>query len=173
MNNEFKKGGFRKKKIKFSQVSNEALRDNQLSLKAKGLYSLIQSYITIEDFTIYKSTLKNVCLEGEKAFESAWKELKDAGYLIQYRLQDPDTKTFYYEYDLLDDANIDLAKEIHSSQNRKTKNEKAIPTKKEVMDKRPHGQRGIYNNTDLNNTYSLYVSLYEAHLKKMHIFLRL
>jgi hypothetical protein len=45
-------GSFRKKKTYFSQVSNEALRDNTLSLKAKGLYALIQSYITIENFTL-------------------------------------------------------------------------------------------------------------------------
>ena len=47
-------GTFRKKKIYFSQVSNEALRDENLSLKAKGLYALIQSYITIENFILYK-----------------------------------------------------------------------------------------------------------------------
>ncbi|MBO3338971.1 RNA replicase, partial [Clostridium perfringens] len=36
-------GQFRKKKIHFTQVSNMALRDPALSLKAKGLYSLINS----------------------------------------------------------------------------------------------------------------------------------
>ncbi len=112
-----KNGRFRKKKVFFTQVSNNALRDNELSLKAKGLYSLIQSYITMENFTLYKGYLKSQCKEGEKAFESTWKELKDAGYLIQYRLQD-DTldennkkkMTFYYEYELLDNKNIELAK---------------------------------------------------------------
>jgi len=177
---EQKNGRFRKKKVFFTQVSNNALRDKTLSLKAKGLYSLIQSYITIEDFTLYKDYLKSFCKEGTKAFESAWKELKDEGYLIQYRLQDntPDKNnkkkmTFYYEYELLDSKNIELAKKIHDNQNRKKKeekshnpktegmgkNQKAIPTKTDSMDDRQDGIGGIYNNTDpnntnLNNTYS-------------------
>jgi hypothetical protein len=50
-------GVFRKKKVYFAQVSNEALRNSKLSLKAKGLYSLIQSYITIENFILYKKVI--------------------------------------------------------------------------------------------------------------------
>ncbi|MBA4509774.1 DnaD domain protein [Clostridium sporogenes] len=177
---EHKNGRFRKKKVYFTQVSNNALRDNSISLKAKGLYALIQSYITLEDFTLYKNYLKKQCKEGEKAFESAWKELKDAGYLIQYRLQD-DTldennkkkMTFFYEYELLDSKDIELATKVHASQNRKSKeekshtpkkegmgkNQKAIPTKKEGMGNGYNGEGGTYNNidpinTDLNNTYS-------------------
>lgn len=33
-------GAFRGRKVFFAQVSNEALRDPELSLKAKGLYGL-------------------------------------------------------------------------------------------------------------------------------------
>ncbi|MBE1306146.1 DnaD domain protein [Clostridium botulinum] len=177
---EQKNGRFRKKKVYFTQVSNNALRDNSISLKAKGLYALIQSYITLEDFTLYKNYLKKQCKEGEKAFESAWKELKDAGYLIQYRLQD-DTldennkkkMTFFYEYELLDSKDIELATKVHASQNRKIKeekshtpkkegmgkNQKSIPTKKEGMGNGYNGEGGTYNNidpinTNLNNTYS-------------------
>lgn len=172
-----KSGQFRKKKVYFTQVSNIALRDNNLSLKAKGLYALIQSYLTIEDFTLYKNTLKKHLKEGEKAFESTWKELKDAAYLIQYRLQDPKTKHFYYEYELLDAPDVELANKVHNSQNRKKheekshtpkkvgmgekdeKSKKAIPTKREGMDNGYSGKVGVYNNTDtiytdLTNTIS-------------------
>ena len=34
-----KNGKFRKKKVYFTQVSNVAIRDKNLSLKAKGLYA--------------------------------------------------------------------------------------------------------------------------------------
>lgn len=166
MSENARSGQFRKKKVYFTQVSNIALRDNKLSLKAKGLYSLIQSYLTIEDFILYKTTLKKHLKEGEKAFESTWKELKDAAYLIQYRLQDPKTKQFYYEYELLDTPDLELANKIHSSQNRKKqeeknhnpkkvgmdkkdeKNQKAIPTKKDGMDNGYSGKAGVHNNTD-------------------------
>lgn len=94
-------GVFRKKKVYFTQVSNIALRDTKLSLKAKGLYALIQSYITIEDFTLYKNHLSKQCKEGRDGFHSAWSELIKAGYLKQYRIRN-DKGSFYYEYDLLD-----------------------------------------------------------------------
>jgi hypothetical protein len=128
-----KNGSFKQKKVYFSQVSNTALRDNNLSLKAKGLYALIQSYITIENFTLYKNTLKKNCSEGSKAFESTWKELKDKGYLIQERHQNEDGK-FYYLYDLLDVPN-------HTP-------------KKEGTVKRVYGKGGIYSNNDFINTDS-------------------
>lgn len=97
-------GIFRKKKVYFTQVSNTALRDNSLSLKAKGLYALIQSYITIEDFTLYKNYLLKQCKEGKDGFQSTWNELIKAGYLVQYKLKN-DKGVFYYEYELLDTPN--------------------------------------------------------------------
>jgi hypothetical protein len=97
-----KGGRFRKKQINFSQVSNDILRNENISLKAKGLYAIIQSYITLEDFTLYKKFLMNKCKEGEKAFDAAWKELKDNGYLVQYKMREG-ANSFYYEYELLDE----------------------------------------------------------------------
>jgi len=123
-------GSFKGKRVYFSQVSNHAIRDNELSMKAKGLYALIQSYITIENFILYKNTLKKQCKEGEKAFESAWKELKVRGYLLQNRHKHSNG-TFYYEYELLD--------EVHNP-------------KKEGVDNALYGEGGIYSNTDLTNT---------------------
>lgn len=127
-----KQGRFRKKKTYYSQVSNHALRDDFISLKAKGLYSLIQSYITLEDFILYKTTLLKQCKEGKKAFNSSWKELKDAGYLKQYKMKN-DKGSFYYEYELLD------KKENPQPQNG-------------GGGKRTSGKGGMYNNTDSNNT---------------------
>lgn len=100
MNN--KGGYFKRKRINYAQVSNVALRDKNLSLKAKGLYALIQSYITIEDFILYKNYLMAQCKEGRDSFQTCWNELKKSGYLIQYKIQSEDGK-FYYEYDLLDE----------------------------------------------------------------------
>lgn len=100
-------GAFRKKKTSFAQVSNIALRDKNLSLKAKGLLSLIESYINIDNFTLYKQFLLNQSTDGETSFRGAWKELKDNGYLIQYKLKDEDTKQFYYEYEVCDNPHVE------------------------------------------------------------------
>lgn len=121
-------GSFRAKKTYYSQVSNTALRDKSLSLKAKGLYSLIQSYITIENFTLYKDMLVRESTDGKTAFQSAWNELKEKGYLVQYRTNTG--KGWIYEYDLLD-----------------------IPVNTLPIHGKPtHGEDGVYNKTKINNT---------------------
>ena len=99
-------GAFRRKRVNFAQVSNSALHDANLSLKAKGLYSLIQSLITLpdEDLRIWK--IQKRCKEGDKAFEAAWKELKDVGYLKQYRMPGSKRGQFDYQYDLLDQPDL-------------------------------------------------------------------
>lgn len=83
-------------------VSNDIIRNDSVSLKAKGLYALIQSYITLENFTLYKGFLQSKCIEGERAFDSAWRELKEKGYLVQYKLKD-ESNRYFYEYELLDE----------------------------------------------------------------------
>ena len=139
-----KNGRFRKKKVNFSMVSNSIIRNDDISLKAKGLYSLIQSYITIEGFTLYKWFLQSKCKEGKKAFESAWTELKRSGYLVQYRMQDKETKRFYWEYELLDEIEA----------------EKPLPLKGGYGSKDPLPPKGYYgqgeyiNNNVINNTDS-------------------
>jgi len=100
-------GAFRKKKISYAQVSNFVLRDEKLSLKAKGLLSLIESYINLENFTLYKQFLINKSTDGETSFRGAWKELKDNGYLIQHRLKNEETKQFYYEYEVCDNPYVE------------------------------------------------------------------
>lgn len=89
-------------------VSNLAAQDRFLSLKAKGLYLLIQSCMEDPEFDVdrFKPALQAKCKEGSDAFESAWKELKTAGYLKQLRIpfNDGKSKGFCYEYELLEIA---------------------------------------------------------------------
>lgn len=93
-------GKFRKK-CGYATVSICALRDENLSLKAKGLYSVIESYIRIPDFVLWKNTLINCSTDGIRSFNTAWDELKKAGYLKQYRIRIE--KGWKYEYELLDE----------------------------------------------------------------------
>lgn len=96
-------GKFRKKRKGYAQVSNYALTDKNLSLKAKGLYAMIESFLSIPDFVLYKDFLIKQSSDGQKAFDSGWKELKDRGYLIAYKINT--AKGFIYEYELLDSVN--------------------------------------------------------------------
>ena len=95
-------GFIRNKRSGFAQVSNTCLRDPSLSLTAKGLYSLIQSLITNTDYKLFKSSLqRDFCKEGKSAFNSAWKELINSGFLKMYKINTTDG--FIYEYELLDE----------------------------------------------------------------------
>lgn len=94
-------GKIRRKRRNFTQISNYALKDPDLSLKAKGLYAMINYYLDIPDFVLYKGNLLSVCVEGKKAFNSAWGELKERGYLLQFQHKDSKNH-WYYDYELLD-----------------------------------------------------------------------
>lgn len=100
-------GKIRKKRTFYAQVSNVALRDETMSLKAKGLLALIESYLSLDNFILYKDFLMSKSLDGETSFRGAWKELKEHGYLIQYKLKDEATKQFYYEYEICDNPQVE------------------------------------------------------------------
>ena len=57
-------GKFRHRKINFTQVSNSALQNPNLSLKAKGLYSLIQSLNSKPNYDLYKWNLISQILKN-------------------------------------------------------------------------------------------------------------
>ena len=90
-----------KNKISYTVLSNVAIRDVTLSPQARGLYAVIRSYITIDNFTLYKDFLFDQFPCGVRAFNTMWNELKDKGYLKQYRQRRENG--FTYEYDLLDE----------------------------------------------------------------------
>lgn len=168
---------FLNREVPFSQVSNYALRDQNLSRKAKGLYAEIYSYITIPNFKLSKSYLMKMGLEGETAFNSMWKELKEKGYLKQYRISvnNNGVISFIYKYNLLDKpdvktpylTNIKLNGELGETYGGLSENiensEQEKPFKTyppsfvpgtpytRYMTYQVHDMEGI-NNTDINNT---------------------
>ena len=110
-------GRFRIHRVNFAQISNTALQDKNLSLKAKGLYALIQSLITIPGIDLRLWKLRSMCKEGDKAFDGAWKELKATGYLKQYRMPSGRKGSFMYEYDLLFEPDLSTPSTINLNKN--------------------------------------------------------
>lgn len=88
----------------FTVTGNTLTRDSSVSLKAKGLYLLIMSYITYQNISLTKSFLLKQCKEGKKCFDSTWDELKEAGYLKAYFM--PSKKGWKTEYELLDEPSF-------------------------------------------------------------------
>jgi len=97
--------GFRKKMYAFAPIPHSVCQDKNLSDKALGMYCRIFSYIHIPNFELTKSFLMSVSPSGETAFNSEWKELKEKGYLKQFRICDK-KGVFRYEYDLMDKPDL-------------------------------------------------------------------
>lgn len=84
----------------YTTVYNDALRDPELSLQAKGLYALIKSFIGLEGFQLSKRRLAYACSDSSYMLNSAWKELKIKGYLQHY-YSTSETGAFCHVYNLL------------------------------------------------------------------------
>ena len=67
----------------YTVVSNYALRDKSISLKAKGLLMLLLSLP--DGWKFSQSGLATLCKESERAIRSATKELEQTGYLVRRR----------------------------------------------------------------------------------------
>ena len=86
----------------FTLVQNSVARDWNLSSGALGLYTRIQSYITMENITLTKGSLMERVPEGEYAFNTAWNELKSKGYLFIH-VYPGEKGRFVYQYVLRPD----------------------------------------------------------------------
>ena len=94
------------KRSGYTIVTNTAIRDNELTLQAKGLYAMVASYITLSDavtdFTLSKEFLSKHCWNGRKSFDSAWRELKKHGYLTATFRPGGSYGAWLVDYTLLD-----------------------------------------------------------------------
>ena len=86
-------------KSTYTIVSNNVLRNRKVKSSAKGLYALMCSFASIPDAYFSKDTFLNKSLEGKTAFESAWKNLKDVGYLKIHCY--PSNGSWQYIFELL------------------------------------------------------------------------
>ena len=84
----------------YTVMSNYHLRDERLTLKAKGLLSQMLSLPPDWDYTV--AGLVAINCEKESAINSALDELKKCGYLVVTKKMPNETKSgrFEYEYDI-------------------------------------------------------------------------
>ena len=84
----------------YTVMSNHHLRNANLSLKAKGLLSMMLSLP--EDWIYTTRGLAKICKEGVDAIGAALRELEAAGYIVRHKLRDrqgriSDTEYVIYE----------------------------------------------------------------------------
>ena len=80
----------------FTVMSNSHLRDKDLTLKAKGLLSVILSLP--DDWKYSIAGLASICKEGTSAVKSALQELTDAGYVTVTKMYPNQTDSGRIEY---------------------------------------------------------------------------
>lgn len=80
----------------YTVMSNYHLKDRNMSLKAKGLLSVMLSLPDDWDYSL--SGLIAICKENETAVKSALKELKDFGYIRIDKLMPNETESGRIEY---------------------------------------------------------------------------
>ena len=80
----------------YTVMSNHHLRNAGLSLKSKGLLSMMLSLP--EDWNYTTRGLAKICKKGTDSIGSALKELERAGYIVRNRLRDSKGKIVDVEY---------------------------------------------------------------------------
>ena len=88
----------------YTVMSNEHLKDKRLSLKAKGLLSVMLSLPDTWDYSI--NGLVAICKESETAVKSTLNELKSHGYLAVTKKMPDETESgrIEYVYDIFEHA---------------------------------------------------------------------
>lgn len=84
----------------YTIMSNHHLRNKALSLKAKGLLSLMLSLP--EDWNYTTRGLASICKEGVDSVCATVRELEAAGYIIRRRIRDKNGQMRGMEYTVLE-----------------------------------------------------------------------
>ena len=158
----------------YTVMANHHLRNKELSLKAKGLMSLMLSLPPSWDYSI--GGLVAICKESHTSIRSALKELEENEYLIRKRING-EKGHFIYEYTLYE------IPEIRHTENRHTDNrhteEGHIENRREInkdlknkdlVNKEKEIRNNIYiedylpllkdiNNNELHNLYIDYIEM--------------
>lgn len=142
----------------YTVMSNIHLRDKALSLKAKGLLSLM---LSLPDTWVYSiNGLISICKEGETSVKSTLSELKKNKYLIITKERNEQGR-FEYVYDIYEEPQGDFPtmenpkaenQALLNTNNKKTKNKEKL-NKKKVTNYKNFKQRE-YTKEELQMLYS-------------------
>ena len=146
----------------YTVMSNTHLKDKNLSLKAKGLLSIMLSLPNGWNYSI--EGLIAICKEGERAVKSTLEELKKYKYLVTTKLYPNQTKSkrIEYIYDIFENPkiekqgvqNVGLQKEglqnagQLNTNNKNTKNKEKVNKKKNA-----NFEQREYTEEDLQKLY--------------------
>lgn len=162
----------------YTVMSNKHLKDKSLSLKAKGLLSVMLSLPDNWNYSI--EGLIKICKEGERAIKNTLDELKENKYLIITKLYPNQTKNgrIEYIYDIYEQpiknnigVNINKKQEVHfvgvenvglQNAGQLNTNNKKLNIKENV--KRKNFEQRIYSDEELNELYTNFDEQTNVHI---------
>lgn len=109
----------------YTVMSNYHLKDKNLSLKAKGLLSMMLSLPDEWDFSV--NGLVAICKESKTAIQNTLKELEECGYLVRTRIHDEKGRIDYI-YDIFEKTHSPQTENL-CTVNRCTDNQPQLNTK--------------------------------------------
>ena len=156
---------FRIEKTKdFTVMSNHHLRNTNLSLKAKGLLSLILSLPDNWDYTV--KGLSKICKEGVDSIGTAINELEKEGYITRTRVRNAKGQLTTVEYIISEQPKLGLPKQ---EKPKRENPEQVNPEQDNPRQENPDQLNTNISNTDISNTDKLntdiikYQSIKDAH----------
>lgn len=149
-------GIFRVEKVKdYTTISNYHLRDKNLSLKAKGLLTMILALPEDWNFTI--RGLSAICKEGVESIGTALKELEKGGYLVRKRVRGADGRMNDTEYNFYEEPIRQPEEQPEESDDGQSGTEE--PEMETSKAEQPHTEKpdagnSVQSNTHISKTYS-------------------
>ena len=134
----------------YTVMSNHHLRNRELSLKAKGLMSLMLSLPPDWDYSV--TGLVSICKESHTAVRGALKELEDNHYLIRRRTNS-EKGYFVYEYTLYEIPDLRRVENQHTDES--------------YTEERPQLNKDKLNTKELNKDNNLYIGDYSEILEEI------
>lgn len=144
-------------------MSNHHLRNKELTLKAKGLMSLMLSLPPAWDYSI--AGLSAIAKEGATSIRSALKELEENKYLIRER-KNSEKGYFIYEYTLYEIPDLAYKENMHTDNTYadKGRTDNHTQLNKEVLNKEKLNKEEL--NTDIKGEED-YLSKFNDILKHL------
>lgn len=144
----------------YTVMANHHLRNTALSLKAKGLLSLMLSLPESWDYTT--KGLAAICKDGVDSICAAVKELEDNGYVLRRRIRNEKGQLTTTEYTILEQPREEASP--------KRKNPVlGNPVLENPILRKPEQAKPIFGNPDQLNTYISKTNLINTDLLNMEI----
>ena len=134
----------------YTVMSNHHLRDMSLSLKAKGLLSLMLSLPENWDYTM--KGLSRICKDGIDSISGGIRELEEHGYVIRQRVRNPNGQLGAIEYTILEQPRPPEPEKPERENPVLDNPEQALPVLGEPEQENPAQLNTNQTKTDLSST---------------------